>query len=312
MKTQKKAVSVGLFLVATIVLLITLVLTVSSGNLFGDDKERFELVYDTSIKGLEVGAPVTLRGVKIGEVASITTRFYEGALEPLNSVVVDIYPDRVEEDHNGDGEVRTDSELLDLLLAKGLSAKLRSQSILTGLLYIEIDFYKNEPRKFDVRTKFRQLQTVPSDLEFLDKELGDIDLSTLAEDMQQILTNLHKFTGSSDFQRVVVNLNRSLQTVENAGNKTAEAVEELKLLTSDLRTQLSLLSSDVSQTMIDAQENLQKVGEMADTANTHLAPDSPLMHDLNKTMQSLNRAAAAVEQLAKTLEQKPNSLVLGK
>ena len=312
MNTRKKALKVGVFFVSTVILLGIMLVTVSSGTLFNDERVRFELVYDSSIKGLEVGAPVTLRGVRVGEVASITSRFYKDSIEPLNSVVVDIYPDKIEVDANDDGEERSENDLLDILFEKGLSAKLRSQSLLTGLLYIEIDFYKSEPRKIDVKTKYRQLQTVPSDLEFLDKELADIDLSALAEDMQQILTNLNKFTGSTEFQHVAVNLNRTLKSVEGAGVKTAAAVDELKLLTGDLRAQLTLVSVDVRKTMEEVKRSVREVGDVAGTANNHLAPDSPLIYNLNQTMQSIERASAAIEQLSKTLEQQPNSVLIGK
>ncbi len=291
MSARSKAIKVGFFVVSMLMLSVTMLLVVSQGGLLGEENVRFELVYDTSIKGLEVGAPVTLRGVPVGEVASIRSRFYPDALEPLNSVIVDIYPERIELDSY---DQIGDEDILALLLARGLSAKLRTQSLLTGLLYIEIDFYDVEPRMSSVVTRYPQLQTVPSDLEFLDEELSDIDIKKLAEDMQQILANINSFTSSSDFQHLAYNVNQTLGSIEQAGNEVTAVTTELELLVTDMRSAVN------------------EAGEVADRAGAHLAPDSPLVHNLNQTMQSINRASRSVEQLMDTLERQPESIVFGK
>lgn len=321
MNERSKAASVGLFIVIMLALLIAMLLTVSNGRLLGQTRLQYELVYDTSIKGLGVGAPVTLRGVQIGEVASIKTRFYSNLLEPLNAVVINIYPDQIEVDGLIDDEIG--EELIDVLSAKGLSAKLRSQSLLTGLLYIEIDFYSETPRKIKVETDHPQLQTVPSDLERLDSELGELDLAAMVDDMQQILANVNKFTSSSQFQRLAYNMNKSLKAVEEGARKTGEsadaagartsaASEEMRLLASELRAQLKVTSSEISGTMEGVERMVGEVSDAAGSVGAHLAPDSPLSFELNRVLQNVSRAAGAVERFADMLEQQPNSVLAGK
>ena len=120
MSPRKRAASAGFFIILMLALGVALLLVVSTGRMWGQERTRYELVYESSVKGLETGAPVTLKGVKIGEVISVKARFYRSSNTPLNSVVIDIYPGRIDFD---DG-IRED--LKDLLLTHGLGAQLKN------------------------------------------------------------------------------------------------------------------------------------------------------------------------------------------
>ena len=124
-------------------------------SLWREDMQRYELVFNSSVKGLEVGAPVTLKGVRAGEVISVKARFYPNSTTPLNSVVIDIDPSRI--DFADDAS----NNLENILLYSDFSAKLKNQSLLTGLLYVELDVYSDPPQTILVDTEYPQMLTMP-------------------------------------------------------------------------------------------------------------------------------------------------------
>ncbi|WP_281645141.1 MlaD family protein [Parendozoicomonas sp. Alg238-R29] len=315
MNARTKAAGVGFFVVVMLVLGIGMVMIVNTGSIFGEARMRYELVYDASVKGLETGSPVTLKGVQIGEVVSVKARFYKGSNTPLNAVVIDVYPGRVEfdDDDNREG-------LIELLISEGLGAKLKLQSLLTGLLYIEVDFYNSEPRTILVDTEFPQIPTVPSDMEKLN-DFSEVDLVALAKDFQQTMANIREFTDSSDFKELPTEMNNMVknlgmltggddfQQLASNMNRTMTAVE---LASGKMGSNADSAGIRMDEAMASMEETMVTMSETAEAMNAYLQPDSPVIYKLGESLNSLDRAARSVEQLATMLEQQPNSILAGR
>ncbi|CAM3450196.1 MlaD family protein [Parendozoicomonas haliclonae] len=291
MNTSTRAVGVGLFIILMLALGVGMALVVSGGDFWDEDDMRYELVYNSSVKGLETGAPVTLKGVQIGEVVTVKARFYKSSNTPLNSIVVNIDPGRIdfdEETHGG---------LEDILLDDGLSAKLKMQSFLTGRLYIELDYYRDKPQTILVDTIHPQIPTVPSDLEKLN-DFNDIDFVQMADHLQQVLDDIHNLTSSPDFQNLPAQMNKTLVAIENSSNKLGRSADAI--------------GQDLEEAMTSLKDSMNSVKGATAKIDGHLAPDSPLIYRLNESLESLTHAATAVEELAETLEEQPEALLTGK
>lgn len=205
-----RPVMVGVFLLVMVALIIALVLFVGQGKLSGNNKKRMVVIYDTSIMGLSIGAPVTLRGVKIGEVSDIKAKLYNDPYVVLNSVYVDIYPDTLVSEENPDYRF----ELNDLY-ERGIGVKLKSQSFLTGLLYMEVDFYRDSAaRQFPVKTKYPQLPTVPSDLESITQDFHNMNFPDLVTDIRTLSKNLSDITGTAEFRSLPAEFNQAMRSFE--------------------------------------------------------------------------------------------------
>ena len=155
---QPHTVAIGAFVIGAILIaLTTLVFLLGSG--FGK-REKVVMVFDGSVKGLNVGAPMALRGVQVGQVTNI-----ELILDSDNASVIM----QVEADLNAKNIRREGSATANLteeLIARGLRAQLNSQSLLTGLLYIELDFHPDSPLNLaDIDSPYIQLPTVPTNLQ---------------------------------------------------------------------------------------------------------------------------------------------------
>ncbi len=291
MNARTKAVGVGCFIVIMLVLGIGMIMVVQTGTLFGQSGKRYELVYDTSVKGLGAGAPVTLKGVKIGEVVSVTARFYKDSNTPLNSIIVDIYPNRITFD-GGQNE-----DLGDMLMRRGLAAKLKTQSILTGLLYIEMDVYSEQPETILVNTDFPQIPTVPSDMEKLN-DFSEIDFVEIVREFQDVLHNVKALTGSEDFQQLAVSMNKTLASVDVAARKMGGNADKA--------------GKDMAGAMLSMKTTMDNMNKAVESVNNILAEDSPMLYQLDKSLKDMSHAARSMERLTDMLEQQPNSILSGR
>jgi hypothetical protein len=136
---------IGGFVLGAAAVLVAAVLLLSDGG-FWKDRPEYILYFEGSATGLQVGSPVVFRGVKIGSVQSIGLSVDEATLNFLVPVVIRT-DEFVMKNPNGKsvelGKLAENSELLQ----RGLRARLKTWSFLTGQLYIDLDFYPDRPLK---------------------------------------------------------------------------------------------------------------------------------------------------------------------
>lgn len=318
MSRTANPVAVGAFVVGTLVLALLLAIFFGGGH-WWSSRERFVLIYDTSIKGLNIGAPVTIKGVKIGEVVDIKAHLYENSQSVLNSVVIEVDPDALEREGSTD-----DAELMDELIKRGLRAQLRLQSLLTAMLYVDVDFHPDKPAQYkDVKTRYKQLPTTPTDLEQLTRDLEAIDINKLGENFQQIVDGVNQLINDKALQNLGKDVSDTLASVRAAAdqlNRQSQAFGDRTepLLTSgqqtlqELNRALPQLTTELQQTLValrQASESLQKTA-----ANTTYltSEDSPLIYRVDRAADSVNKAAEQLHRLTDVLERQPESLIYGK
>lgn len=311
MNRKSLSVSVGLFVVLTIAMTVTLVLFLNTDGFSKTVAQRYQILFDTSIKGLSVGAPVTLRGVQIGEVMDIKTQIFHDQLKVLNVVTVDMYPDAINEQGMG-----SDNNVLGQLVSQGLSAQIRLQSLLTGLLYIEVDLSDNDPVMQPVNTKFPQIPTVPNDLEEFVERFESINLAEMGTRLNEVLHNVARLTGDDRLNELIDNVDSAFVSMEKMSVTMSEDMagirKEFASMSSDasevtqlLRAELPVASRQLTETMIQLQKTM-------DVAAQSLAPDSPLMYQLNQSSKDISRTFRAVEDLANVLQRQPEAIIFGR
>ncbi|RZI73318.1 MAG: MCE family protein [Variovorax sp.] len=240
------------------------------------------MYFNQSLRGLSPGAAVDFRGVVIGEVKSIGVEFDRAEREFRMPVLVQVYPDRLRR-RAGEmpGESRfTQEQRLQFLIGKGLRAQLRNGNLLTGQMYVALDFFPKEPTlKVDVSKSPIELPTVSGSLEDLQSQV------------QEIAAKVNKIP----FEELGKDMRVSLATL----NRTLTGAEQLaKTLNNDVSPEITAALKDVRKTV--------------DSANKTLSEDSPLQTDVRQTLQELTRAAGSVRVLTDYLERHPESLLRGK
>ena len=318
MSKRANPVLIGGFVVGTVALIILFAVLTGNGKLSRHDRVRYELVYNTSIKGLNVGAPVTLRGVKIGEVVMIKARYYADRHDVLNSVYVDIYPDSVVQEDGSDEE-----NLPERLIQQGFGAQLKPQSLLTGLLYIELDFYPDQASSITVKTDYPQIPTVMSDLETFSKDVDDMDLPGMVSDLREVINNLKAVTASNEAQNLASTLNQALVSFDTMSREVGNSfsamskqfvpmAKDIRLLSDNMNRHLPETVSQLNQAIIEMQKSLVAMQDTATQMQDILDPQSPMFYQFQQSSKDISKAARAIDYLAEMLEQQPSAIWSGR
>jgi paraquat-inducible protein B len=243
------------------------------------------MYFNQSLRGLAPGAPVDFRGVVIGEVKSIGVEFDRAEREFRMPVLVQVYPDRLRRRENhGNAEATesrsTQQERLRFLAEKGLRAQLRNGNLLTGQVYVALDFFPKAPAaRIDVTKNPIELPTVPNSLDEIQSQV------------QEIATKLNKVP----YEQIAADLRTTLASLNKTLASTEQAVSRIN---TDLTPELAAAMKDVRKTVNSAERTL--------------ADDSPLQQDMRQTLRELTRAAGSVRVLTDYLERHPESLLRGK
>jgi paraquat-inducible protein B len=265
----------------------------SNFELFSDRVEamkRHDKIVDTyvlnfkeSVRGLMVGAPIDFRGIVVGEVAAIYTHFDRATKQFSIPVEVRIFPERFtarfdrttqgEAQANGGRLTANRKEFADYLVAHGLRAQLKSASLLTGQLYISVDFFPAAPKAtIDWDNGIPELPTIPGNLQGLQDSI-----TTLVAKLNKI-----PFEGiGKDVQRTLVDANSLVNTLNN-------------------------------EVAPEARATLAAAHDALVSANRALQSDSPIQQSTADTMRELSRTAASFRALAEYLERHPEALIRGK
>nr|WP_198982561.1 MlaD family protein [Herbaspirillum sp. ASV7] len=240
------------------------------------------LYFDQSLRGLQPGATVDFRGVVLGEVKSIGVEYDQSRGEFRMPVMVQIYPDRLGHrfrDETGE-QRRSNAHLLRMLVKRGLRAQLRNGNLLTGQLYVAIDFFpKAKPAQIDPDKVPLELPTIPGSLDELQEQLSEIAGKLSKVPFDEI---------GRDLQSTIKMLNKTLTTAEQTAAR---------------------INNDIAPEMTAAMKDARKT---LNAAERTLSDDAPLQQDIRQTMQELSRAAASIRILTDYLQQHPESLIRGK
>ncbi|MFN2427977.1 MAG: intermembrane transport protein PqiB [Candidatus Binatia bacterium] len=242
-------------------------------------KMRYLLNFTGSVAGLEPGAPVTFRGMKIGYVQSLELEIDSTDYSVRVPVVIEIQPERahiVGEDENGPPRDR-----MEQFIEKGLRAQLRSGSLLTGSLVVALDFFPSEPAATMVEVDGNfVIPTVPSAIEQLTEKATKFFDKLADAPVADLVVALHKTVQSVDELITSASLHEGIDGL-------APLLESIKKTADSARVTL-------------------------DSAGTMVGDDSALRHDLQRALGELTEMARSVRTLTDYLERNPNSLIFGK
>ena len=319
MNKRGNLAAVGLFVFIIVAMTITMVLYIGDRTFSGKEQQRFELLFDTSVKGLNIGAPVTLRGVKIGEVTSIRTKLYGEQQQLLNSVVIAIYLDSIVYE----GYDKKQGKLVDVLLDNGLAARLGLQSVLTGLLYVEVDMFGPPATPVHLISDYPQIPTVPSNLEAIIQEFESVNFSELAENLSQTMHNLATFTSSEELLNLVRVASTAFERMDYMAGSTSESMAGIRVEFEEiastmqamkqlLENQLPPTTKQLNKTMAEMQQSMERLQETLTVVEDTMASDSPILFQLEQSTRDFSRASRAIEELSEMLEQQPSSIFFGR
>jgi len=332
MSKQANTKLIGGFVVGAIVLVAAGVLLFGSGRFFSQQK-KFVLFFEDSVKGLNIGAQVDFRGVKIGTVTDMKIVMNEKDLSLSIPVVIEINPERFRYagslyDMNKLVAAQGKKNFIELLIHDGLRAKLTMQSIVTGQLGIHLDFYPDKPvRLVGGEHDYPELPTVESSLSEIARTVQNLPVTEIAEKISKTLDGIEKLVNSPDLAEAIVSLNQTVKAalalVRNLDNQIRPlatgaglTLGEAKKMFGNADHLARNIDARIPEIMAGLEETLKTAGvtmQGASKAIDGIAGDnSPVRVELLRTLNELASAARALRILADYIENHPEALVRGK
>jgi paraquat-inducible protein B len=252
---------IGLFVLGAIVLVVVAIGVLGSGKFF-KKQFRYYMVFEGSVKGLNVGSPVVFRGVKIGAVTSIRMHF-DYATKALTVVVYTEHEQaQIQTAHIDPAaaeKFRSQGQYVFLreFIDRGLRAQLEMQSFVTGQLQIALDFHPDEPVRFTgIDKTVEEIPTIRTPLQELTKKLESLPIEDILNNINSAAGGIAKLANSPELKESIANLNIALKDVQ--------------ALVRNVNDQVKPLSAGLSETIRDAQKLVKNADSQVASVGTNL------------------------------------------
>jgi paraquat-inducible protein B len=323
--------AIGVFLVGSVMLLVAAILIFGGGQ-FLTKKTEYVIYFDSALNGLNVGAPVTLQGVQIGKVKEIALQLDPKTLHLIQPVVIEIDQDRVLDSagqaFQGTADLEKNQINTQRLIDAGLKAQLKTQSLLTGLLYVEFDFHHDNPLKL-TGSHYKGLIELPSVPTTEDQirntadeiltKLRELPIEQIIKDLADTLKAVRDIATSEELQKNRAALSRTLdetaKLVATMNQNLAPLLTNMNSTVGDTRTLVRQFTQDIKPVLLATEKTLDTANSVLLQSKQSLGsveamtdPDAPL----SQALQAVQKAAQSTKHLTDYLQRHPESLLYGK
>lgn len=347
MSKKANKTAIGGFVVGALALIVVGVLVFGSGK-FLTETQTYVMYFEGSVKGLNVGAPLVFRGVKIGSVTNILLVANTDDLSFRIPVFVEV--ERKHFTLTGDEALDlSPKEQLVLLVARGLRAQLIVQSMVTGQLIVELDFHRDKPAKLVAGySEYLEIPTIRSGMDDLVKQIEEAPIEDILTKVLSAVDGIAKVVNSKEVKESLMSLEQTLKNlnklVQNIDSRiepllsvVEEAVKDYGKLARNVDRQVKPVLSGIVETErhadklvknVDAQVTRlgSRIEEAAKSANAALVEaqktlntiegltgqDSQMIYQITTTLKELSAAARSIRVWADYLERHPEALLRGK
>lgn len=319
---KRNALLVGSFVVAALILIVVGLVTLGGADLFAK-RQKAIVYFQGSVRGLYVGAPVSFRGVKIGEVLSIGIEVDPKSLVTRIPVGLTLAGDTVKMGDEQGGSFRK----LPDLVQRGLRAKLIIQSVVTGQTSIDLDFKPETPVVL-LGGGSGAVPEIPAMRDKLDALLDQVSELPLADLVQDVRTTINQLDQTLKVTQQAVALSgkeigaaaaqakqtlvvgaKALQDVQAQAQATLASVEQLS---ESSRKVVLQTQPEIQQTLQAARDAAQAAQQAMGNFAELSAVGSPLRSDAELAVRDLSLAARSLRSFADQLERQPNTILFGK
>jgi paraquat-inducible protein B len=228
---------------------------------------------------------------------------------------------------------RPDQEVLNALVEQGLRAQLQPESIVTGQLFVQLDFYPDAPPAqvtIDPATQLIEIPTIPTAFELVSQTLrtainkiAQFPIEQIVANFEEALTNINRVVNAPEVLETVRTLNSTLKDVRQLVQRTdkqmapltagmTKTVENVNKLTQSVDSQVTSLTASLKDMSGAARGALEQTRETMAAVQGFAAPSSPVQYELAKTLKELSDTARSLRVLADYLERHPNAVVFGR
>lgn len=322
MKKKISPTMIGVFVVGAIVLAVAAVIVFGGGRFFAE-KETYISFFEGSVFGLNPGASVNCRGVKIGSVTDIKLLSEPEELKVYIAVLFEIEPKRFHV-RGGRPAFENPDDRIDQLIEYGLRVNLEQQSFLTRQMMLVIDFHPDtEVNLVGIETRYPELPTIKSGMQELMESLEKLPLQEIANSIRDALKGIEEVVHSPEVAKSLDALQGTLEAAEDMMQKLDRQIDPLmanldgtlvdaRKLLRNVDAKVDPLAESLDETLEATSRAIHEAEETIASLQSTAGEDSALVHELTSALAELAAASRSIRILAETLESQPESLLRGK
>ncbi|MFB0962859.1 MAG: MlaD family protein [Pseudomonas sp.] len=316
MSESRKPFLIGAFLLSGVAFLVAGLLLLSRDSLLSRPVE-YVVYFTGALDGLDVGADVTYRGVKVGNVQQINLSYDRTLNDVVMPVTIRINSDSARSKKKDRGFDHS----IEPLIAKGLRAQLQTPSLLTGKAIVALDFfpeqpgYIRDPHIIDlpaIPTVPSRIDQIADVLRDLAKGLKEMPLKETLEAANKTLLAFERIATAPETQAGLHSLSVSLANFEKISQQLQQRLPGMLDNVHSGSVELKDALVDVRHAAQSARDALQQMDAMVSDGRRSLGPQSELQYELLQSLQDLGQASKALQRTAESLEQQPQSIIFGK
>jgi paraquat-inducible protein B len=321
MSKKANPTAIGLFILIGMALGVGGLLLFSSSKLFSSTRECI-VYFNESLNGLDEGAPVKYRGVTIGSVKRVMVRYNQATNDYAMPVIIEIERKLITQRLGEQIEVFTEAAL-DERIRRGLRASLQTESLVTGVLYIDMRPNPNAPPPVfhQLERRYPEIPTEPTQIQQLFNNLASLDIKGIETNLNGLILRLDTTVDRlqvGELQKGITNLLGSIDRFVSSPELTNDLValrttlDQYRSLAEKINVRVDPLADSLTNSLAQANSSLQQLRGAVENLRTMLAPDSPVRNGLELTFQQLSGAAQSISSLAEFLNRHPNALLVGR
>jgi len=310
---------IGVFVLGALAIALGGLAVFGSGKLFRRTAQ-FVMVFGGSVNGLSVGAPVKFRGVQVGSVIQILLSLPGMTLPELRiPVVIEIDQDLVSK--LGGMINPAEPTSFAALIDEGLRAQLQLESIVTGVLFVELDLFPGSPVNLFLpkESGYLEIPTQPTLLQEASQtgadliaKLRDVDFDGLVTSIRDAARSVGDLAGSPELRQTLVAAREAMVSARDTLTEIRPRVPQFAsgVDSASNRLQGSLKRFDATLGSLDTA--LGSLDTTLGSVNRLVDPSAPLVYQLTTTLTDLGTAAKSVRELADYLDRNPSAIITGR
>jgi paraquat-inducible protein B len=250
---------------------------------------RYLLLFDQSVRGLSVGAPVEFRGIRIGRVSGISFDYLAASSDFRIPVMVEIDPKLLRAESVATAP--SDPLFLESSVNAGLRAALKTGNLLTGALFVDLDYYPDAPRaELSTLDGYTTIPTISAGFAQLEAKLS------------AVLDKIQALPVDTALEKIAMAAEESALTIAEARNTLRELEATVAAARATLEDpEFQGLPGDLRRTLQELEQSIASVG-----------PKSSLQGDLARTLDELRATLRSLKSMTTTIDERPNSLLFGR
>jgi len=291
---------IGAFIVGAVALVIIVFLVFGSGKLFTTTYE-YVIYFRGSVNGLDLGAPVKLRGVTVGSVSQIIPLYY-----PNGDFAVEVKIKTEEGIIKTVGTLQKDvvqQKEVEHAIENGFRAQLNTSSFVTGKLFVNLDYFPDTEKIYMKRNETDlEIPSIPSTTEMFEhslksvmKGLENLNLVELTESIHNTVKSVDEILGSPMWKANLTMMNENLIKTDT--------------LFARLNRSIDPLASNVTETTIQAKKTLVKMKSLVESLDNIAANNR---YEIHQVLKEITYSAQALKRLAEYIEEHPSDVIFGK